>query len=164
MSILTDRGAPATIARMDEIERLLAERRAAGISNSYIRISRELRNLQDAELHHFGRALGLRPYVLNVSCRNWNVLCLRDGPIWCELCGFACERQDEAHGRNFPHCDGFTKLTGPRSLSTVVVHSRWSFAHVEAYALSLRLSARLVGWSWMGPEFRAALVTLGDVS
>jgi hypothetical protein len=164
MTMVSDRGAPATIARMDEIERLLAERRAAGISNKSIRIGRELRKLQDAELHHFARALKLRPFMLLGSQRSWSVLSLRSGPVWCESCGTTCGRHDAGHGQDFPHADGFHAEGGPRELSAVVVHSRWSLSHVEAYAATLRLSVRLGGWSWHGTGFLSYLITLGDGS
>lgn len=157
--IITKADPVATLGRMDRIEQLLRAEAVADTLTESRRLKLELRKVQDDELRSFARARGLRPYNVCGSPRNWNVLSLHDGPIFCELCSRACERQEPGHQRGFAHSVGFAKAGKCRGLVAVLVHTRSPFAPVEAYARELKLSVVGPVWSWMGPEFTAALFT-----
>jgi hypothetical protein len=161
MSMVTLCAADSTLARMDRIEELLRLEAETPFTEAYA-IRRELRALQDAEQGRLARSLGLTPYPALGSPRNWNVNCLRDGAIWCNLCLRGCGIFTPGHSKGFPHSVGFSEYGKASPLYAVLVHTRAPFVYVEDYARELRLKCVPPVWSWMGREFSAVMFIRGD--
>jgi hypothetical protein len=147
------------LRNLDHIEGLLLEQRTASTYREKLKIGREIQRARAHEFARLYRACSLRPLPILGSPRNCTPASLQQRALWCELCGAACGRRDADHGREFAHSEGFCKAGETRQLYAVLVHSVWEFERIERFAHEFNLHARLVGWSWYGPQFTAALIT-----
>jgi hypothetical protein len=148
------------LSDLDHIEALLSAQRAAPSYRAKLKIGRQIASAQAAERSRFNNSLDLRPLLILLgSHRNCSVLALNQRARWCEPCGGTCERTDDSHGGGFQYEEGFYRAGGPRQLYAVLVHAAWHFECIDTFAQASDLRAQLVGWSWWGPEFTAALIT-----